>query len=233
MSAWAIYFENPQPYQACAQLQDRLVAARIAGKIPDLVLFVEHPPVVTLGRRGRDNYVKVSREDLAARGIALVHSSRGGDVTYHGPGQVVMYPIMQLGDAEADARGYMGNLEEIAIRTAADFGVKAFRREGMNGAWTDAGKIAAIGFRLQKWVTSHGLSFNVDVDLSGFETIVPCGLEGEPVTSLKFILSSACPALAGVRKSMTRHFEAVCGRKLEVFREGAKLPGDFGLFVAT
>lgn len=224
MTAWAVLFDEPQPYLPMAKFQDRLVAARIADRIPDAVLFLEHLPVVTLGRRGRDANLRVSREDLAACGIDLVHSSRGGDITFHAPGQLVIYPVLKLGTHEADAKGYLWNLEEIAIRTAADFGVKARRRRGMNGAWTDAGKIAAIGFRLKRWVTSHGISFNVDLDLSGFETIVPCGLAGERVASLKLILGDACPSLAQVRTRMARHFEDVCGRKLEVFGEPSTWP---------
>jgi lipoyl(octanoyl) transferase len=145
-------------------------------------------------------------------------------VTYHAPGQVVIYPILRLGSHEADAHGYLYNLEEIAIRTAADFGIDAFRREGMNGAWTDAGKIAAIGFRLKRWVSCHGMSFNVDLDLSGFNSIVACGLEGEPVASLQTILGNACPSVEQVTERMRHHFEAVCGRILKMCTEPASYP---------
>ncbi len=212
-------------------VQDVLVAVRQAGSIPDAVLFCEHAPVVTLGRRGRDAHLKLTPADLARRGIACHVAPRGGDVTFHGPGQVVMYPILRLGDCEADARGYLHNLEEIALRTAADFGVAAFRRPAKNGAWTAAGKIAAIGFRLQRWVTSHGMSFNVSVDLAGFGTIVPCGLAGEPVASLQAILGARCPAVPEVRAVMARHFSVVCGRDL-VLRHVATLPRDPGAWPA-
>ncbi len=216
MTAWAAYFESPVPYADAVRLQEQLADRRRAGDIPDVVLFLEHPPVVTLGARGRDRSLRRAPAELKARGIELFRSSRGGDVTYHGPGQLVLYPILKLGEKEADAHGYLANLEEIAIRTAADFGVAARRRRGMNGAWTDRGKIAAIGFRLKRWITLHGMSFNVDVDLAGFQTIVPCGLEGEAVTSLKEILGAACPALRRVRERMKAHFEAVCHRPLKV-----------------
>jgi lipoyl(octanoyl) transferase len=222
--AWAVYFESPVPFADGVRIQEALASARAAGEIPDTVLFLEHRPVVTLGARGRDLYLRARPEELAARGIDLVRASRGGDVTYHGPGQLVMYPILKLGEREADAHGYLSNLEEIAIRTAADFGVRARRREGMNGAWTDQGKIAAIGFRLKRWITLHGMSFNVDMDLEGFSTIVPCGLEGEPVTSLKAILGPTCPPLGVVRDRMARHFSAVCARPLETFRAGGAAP---------
>ena len=216
MNPRAIYYDHPVPYEEAARIQLAFHADRLADRIPDTVLFLEHTPVVTLGRRGRDNFLLVPAAELARRGVDVVRSSRGGDVTYHGPGQLVMYPILKLGSNEADAHGYLWNLEEIAIRTAADFGVRAFRTEGKSGAWTDAGKIAAIGFQLKRWVTLHGMSFNVDVDLAGFQTIVPCGLVGDPVASLKTILGEQCPLLVDVRERMKTHFEAVCGRALEI-----------------
>jgi len=222
--AWAIPFHAPVPYAAGARLQEILAAARAVDRIPDTVLLLEHPPVVTLGARGRRQHLKLTPDELERRGIALAHASRGGDVTYHGPGQLIIYPILRLGGAEADAHGYLHNLEEIAIRTAADFGVTAWRRAGKNGAWTAAGKIAAIGFRLKRWITLHGMSFNVDVDLAGFDTIVPCGLAGEPVASLKTILGPAGPTVAQVRAAMQRHFAVVCGRKLQVFEPPAAYP---------
>jgi len=205
-------------------MQERLVAARMADRIPDVVLFLEHAPVVTLGNRGRTHHLLLSPEDLARRGIELAHASRGGDVTYHGPGQLVIYPILKLGTREADAHGYMSNLEEVAIRTAGSFGVEAFRNQGKNGAWTRQGKIAAIGFRLRRWVSYHGMSFNVDVDLSGFSTIVPCGLVGDPVSSLKEILGDRCPSVSEVRTAMAAHFGEVCGRPLEIHLETGGWP---------
>jgi lipoic acid synthetase/lipoyl(octanoyl) transferase len=214
VSARGIFFDKPVPYAEGVRIQEQLHAERLDDRIPDTVLFLEHTPVVTLGRRGRDNFLLVPADELARRGIDVVRSSRGGDVTYHGPGQLVMYPILKLGTNEADAHGYLWNLEEIAIRTAAEFGVRAFRLEGKSGAWTDAGKVAAIGFQLKRWVTLHGMSFNVAVDLAGFAAIVPCGLVGDPVASLKTILGERCPSLALVRAAMKTHFESVCGRQL-------------------
>ncbi|MDD4735379.1 MAG: lipoyl(octanoyl) transferase LipB [Kiritimatiellae bacterium] len=213
MSAYAVWIESPVPYGLMSHVQDELLEARINDAIPDTVLFLQHAPVVTLGRRGRDACLKLNAAEYAARGIELHQASRGGDVTYHGPGQLVMYPIIRLGEHEADAHGYLFNLEEIAIRTAAEFGVEAYRRKGKSGAWTDAGKMAAIGFHLKRWVTSHGMSFNVNLPLSGFDTIVPCGLS-EPVTSLQQILAEACPSVCNVREVMTRLFSLVCGRPL-------------------
>ena len=188
------------------------MAARIAERIPDTVLLLQHTPVVTLGRRARDEHLLVAPEALAERGIDFHVSARGGDITYHGPGQAVLYPILKLGSKEADAHGYLWNLEEAALRTAADFGVPAFRREGKSGAWTEAGKIAAIGFKLRRWVSFHGMSFNVDVDLSGFDLMVPCGLAGEPVVSLASLLGGRCPAMPEVHAALIRHFSEVSGR---------------------
>lgn len=226
MRSWAVWFEGPLPFAETALLQERLAEARAADRLPDVVLFLEHKPVVTLGTRGRTASLVASPERLAAMGVDLVQASRGGDATFHGPGQLVIYPILKLGAHEADAHGYLANLEEVAIRTAADFGVRAFRRSGKNGAWTDAGKIAAIGFRLKRWVTLHGMSFNVSVDLKGFDSIIPCGLKGERVSSLKALLGPACPALAEVRQGMIGHFEKVFERPLRVFAPGDALPAE-------
>ncbi|MFH1969897.1 MAG: lipoyl(octanoyl) transferase LipB [Verrucomicrobiota bacterium] len=215
MTAWAITIEKPFPYDAGVRLQTALVNARISDAIPDTVLFLEHTSVITLGVRAQDSHVLLSSADLKRRHIDLYHSSRGGDATWHGPGQLVMYPIIRLGEQEADAHGYLHNLEEIAIRTAGDFGVAAYRRPGLTGAWTQAGKLAAIGIRLKRWITFHGMSFNVKPDLSEFATIVPCGLAGEAVTSLEKLIGTACPTLAQVREHMERHFSDVCRRDLK------------------
>jgi lipoic acid synthetase/lipoyl(octanoyl) transferase len=233
MKAWAVFLDAPLPYAAGVALQERLHAARLADAIPDTVLFMEHTPVVTLGQRGRSEGVRVPPEQLHAQGVELARASRGGNVTFHGPGQCLLYPILRLGAHEADAHGYLHNLEEVALRTAADFGVQAYRRAGMNGAWTDDGKIAAIGFRLKRWVTLHGMSFNVNVDLAGFELIVPCGLAGERVSSLARLLGAQCPSLAQVRDRLAQHFAAVCGRELDIYRAGDPMPGELAALLGA
>lgn len=214
MRAQGIVLGAPVPYALMDDCLRALQEARIHGRIPDLALFLEHPPTVTLGRRGRTQALNLPQEEYARRGIALHRASRGGDATYHAPGQLVLYPVIRLGDREADAHGYLRNLEEIALRTAADFGVRAFRRKGMNGAWTAHGKIAAIGFHLRRWVTAHGMSFNVAPDLAGFATIVPCGLAGEAVTSLQRLLGERTPSLSSVRERLGFHFSDICARPL-------------------
>jgi len=231
MTAWTITIETPLPYDDGVRLQTALVTARIADAIPDTVLFLEHTSVITLGVRAQDEHVLLPPAELAKRHIDLYRSSRGGDATWHGPGQLVMYPIIRLGEQEADARGYLHNLEEIAIRTAGDFGVAAYRRPGLTGAWTAKGKLAAIGIRLKRWVTFHGMSFNVKPDLSGFATIVPCGLAGEAVTSLEKLLGAACPTLAQVREHMERHFSAICRREVKCIGPTDRLPEELAKIV--
>jgi len=206
--------KSPAVYSDICGLQDRLAADRLADRIPDTVIFLEHTPVITLGMSAKPAHVLASPDSLARLGIELCKSPRGGDVTYHGPGQLVMYPIMKLTGKDADVRAYVARLEEVAIRTAGDFNVQAFRRSGKTGAWTEDGKIAAIGVRIRKWVACHGLSLNVNPDMAAYENIVPCGLKGEPVSSLAEILGDSCPTVAKVRTSMARHFEEVFDRFL-------------------
>ncbi len=224
MNAWSVSFNEPVPYQQGLDIQRRLLKARQENRIPDTVLILQHTPVVTLGNRGRDNYLLKTEEEYRELGIEVFHAERGGDVTFHGPGQWVLYPILFLGGNEADSHGYLNNLEEIAIRTLGDYGIEGFRREGKSGAWTDAGKIAAIGFRLKKWVSFHGMSFNVCNDLMGFDTIVPCGLVGEPVATMKTILGDALPEMDLVRDSLLNHFSSVCKRELERFKADGEMP---------
>ncbi|MBN2685235.1 MAG: lipoyl(octanoyl) transferase LipB [Pontiellaceae bacterium] len=224
MKAWSVHFDEPVPYQHGLVIQRRLLKARQEGRIPDTVLILQHTPVVTLGNRGRVNYLLKTEEEYRDLGIEVFHAERGGDVTFHGPGQWVLYPIIYLGGNEADSHGYLKNLEEIAIRTLGDFGVKGFRREGKSGAWTTAGKVAAIGFRLKKWVSFHGMSFNVCNDLMGFQTIVPCGLVGEPVATLKTILGDICPLMEQVRERLLFHFSVVCNRELEHYAADGEIP---------
>ncbi len=170
-------------------LQEELHAKRVLGEIPDTLLLLEHPPVVTLGRAAKIDNVLWTRERLAARGIGLHETGRGGDVTYHGPGQLVGYPILDLSPDRRDVRRYVRDLEELMIRVSHDFGLRAERLEGMNGTWIrdealGDRKIGAIGVRISRWITMHGFAYNVTTDLSDFGVIVPCGIRGKGVTSL-------------------------------------------------
>jgi lipoyl(octanoyl) transferase len=194
------------------------VAARSAGRVPDLLLFVQHPPVYTLGRGGREEHLLVSREELAARGAILRRTARGGDITYHGPGQLVGYPILDLGEHGRDLHRYLRGLEESLIRTLAEFGVTAARVPRLTGVWVGESaapcvasllpprKIAAIGVAVKRWVTYHGFALNVTVELERFRAIVPCGLHDRGVTSLHEL--APAPSLVRVRDAVTRHFAA-------------------------
>jgi lipoyl(octanoyl) transferase len=193
-------------------LQERLVGERKAGAIPDTLLLLEHDPVFTLGRNARHENVLVSGELLRARGFDVFEAGRGGDVTYHGPGQLVAYPILDLAPDRKDVHRYVRDLEEVMIRVCADYGLAAGRVEGRTGCWMGDAKIGAIGVRLSRWVTSHGLAFNVNADLAPFGLIVPCGIRDKGVTSLERLLGRKVP-LGEVMDRLTAHFSAVFERR--------------------
>jgi lipoyl(octanoyl) transferase len=171
-------------------LQKALVEQRKAGQIPDQLLLLEHPPVITLGVKARNDrsHIVGSSEVLEAEGVQVFETGRGGDVTYHGPGQLVGYPIIDLKPDRCDVHRYVRDLEEVAIRMAAAYGIKAGRIEGLTGAWVGNEKLAAIGVRIARWVTSHGFAFNVNTTLHHFNLIVPCGITDKGVTSLQQLL---------------------------------------------
>ncbi len=198
-------------YGAGLELQQQLVAERQAGRIPDQLLLLEHDPVFSLGRNARPEHVLFPAELLRGRGYDVFETGRGGDVTYHGPGQLVGYPILDLAPDRRDVHRYVRDLEEVMIRTCADYGVQAQRVAGLTGTWVGQDKIGAIGVRISRWVTSHGFAFNVTTDLSAFDLIVPCGIRGRGVTSLERLLGRAVP-LAEVGDRLARHFAAVFER---------------------
>lgn len=195
-------------------LQKDLVAARQQERIPDTLLLLEHDPVITLGRTARRENVLLDEAALARQGVAVAESGRGGDVTWHGPGQVVGYPIVRLAPDRKDVHRYVRDLEEVMIRTCADYGVVAGRVKGLTGCWVGAGKIGAIGVRIARWVTSHGFAFNVCPDLAAFDMIVPCGIRDRGVTSLERLLGTA-PPLSEVGDRLAAHLADVLDRRLE------------------
>ncbi len=208
-------FEEPLPYPEAVSLQGELVSARLADQIPDTFLLLQHPPVITLGRRGRKNFLLADDETLRKQGVEVHISTRGGDVTYHGPGQWVLYPILKLGSNEMGAHGYLHALESVALQTAGDFGIEAFRKEGKAGAWCEQGKFSAIGFKFTRWVTSHGLSLNVKPNLGFFDLIVGCGLVGEQVSSFEKVLGEQnCPEMDAVAEAMRKAVGEVFQREL-------------------
>jgi len=182
------------PYAGALEIQRALVEDRRAGRIDDTLLLIEHPHVLTLGVRGDGGRSHILATDaaLARRGIEVHEAGRGGDITYHGPGQVVGYPILDLRPDRCDVHRYVRDLEEVLIRAAAIYGVEAGRVEGLTGVWAGPGKhdkLAAIGVRISRWVTSHGFAFNVTTDLAYFDLIVPCGIPDRGVTSLARLLA--------------------------------------------
>ena len=190
------------PYPAAAQLQSELVRARRGGEIPDQLILLEHPHVITLGSRSDRSHVLVDATERVALGIDLVESGRGGDVTYHGPGQLVGYPILDLKPDRKDIHRYLRDLEEVLIRVARAYGISAERIPESTGVWTNAGKLGAIGVRISSgWITSHGFALNVTTDLSYFDRIVPCGLEARGVTSLEQLLGRSVAMLDVVEET--------------------------------
>jgi lipoyl(octanoyl) transferase len=172
-------------YADALALQAELVAARRAGEVPDTLLLLEHPHVITLGSGSHEENVLVSAEERAARGIELFETGRGGDVTYHGPGQLVGYPILDLKPDRQDLHRYLRDLEEMLIGVLGEFGLRGSRKEGLTGVWVDDRKLAAIGVRVSSgWITSHGFALNVTTDLSFFGAIVPCGIRDHGVGSI-------------------------------------------------
>ncbi|MDQ3438816.1 MAG: lipoyl(octanoyl) transferase LipB [Planctomycetota bacterium] len=182
-------------YAAGLELQRQLVEQRSAGEIGDQLLLLEHPPVITLGVKSRNDraHVVATADALEAEGVEVFETGRGGDVTYHGPGQLVGYPIVDLKPDRCDVHKYVRDLEEVMIRTAAVFGVEASRLPGLSGAWVGNEKLAAIGVRIARWITSHGFAFNVNTSLNHFDFIVPCGITDRGVTSLQKLLGHPVP----------------------------------------
>jgi lipoyl(octanoyl) transferase len=193
------------PYGEACQLQKRVVTARQAGAIEDVLLFCEHPHVITLGRNGQRSNLLASESVLRQKGVEYFPSSRGGDITYHGPGQIVGYPVWNLGAIRRDVVWYVRMLEEAMIRASAEFGLVAGREPGKTGVWVQtagssaAEKLAAIGVHVSRWVTSHGFAYNVATDLRYFDLIVPCGLAERKATSLEKLLGR--PVSAGEVKA--------------------------------
>lgn len=175
-----------QEYGAALALQKETERAVLTGQQPDTLLLLEHPHTFTLGRGAKQNGILATQETLDARGIRIFETNRGGKVTYHGLGQTIGYPIINLSPEREDVHRYVRDLEEVLIRALADFRIESFRIKGLTGVHTERGKVAAIGVHIARWVTTHGFALNVNTDLSFFNLIIAC--EGEPVTSMKEIL---------------------------------------------
>jgi len=204
-------------YQDALTLQRALVEDRRAGRIPDTLLLLQHPPVITLGVKGDGGRSNVIADParLSQLGIEISETGRGGDVTYHGPGQVVGYPILDLRPDRCDVHRYVRDLEEVMIRVCGEFGVTAGRVAGLTGTWIEGAKIGAIGIHISRWITSHGFAFNVSTNLEHFNLIVPCGISGRGVTSLDRATGQTIPIHA-VEDAIVRHFCRVFQREATV-----------------
>ena len=217
-------------YEPVHAMQQRLQERRVEGAVPDTLLLVEHEPVVTLGRAARSSNVVAPAGLLAARGVAVVETERGGDVTYHGPGQLVAYPIFSLEPDRCDVRRYVRDLVRVMSLLCADHGVGAGGREKFIGAWVDLdrpeawpgdeaatrpAKVGAIGVKISRWVTMHGLALNATTRLADFDLIVPCGIREYPVTSLEALGVREVPAVEALASRAVAHFEAVFGARAE------------------
>ena len=199
-------------------MQKRIVAARKAEVIEDVLLLCEHPHVITRGRSGKWEHLLVSEHVLRQKGVEYYETSRGGDITYHGPGQIVAYPILNLGAIRRDVVWYVRMLEEAMIQATAEFGITAERVAGKTGIWVKSGdteeKLGAIGVHISRWVTSHGLAYNVSTDLRYFDLIVPCGIANRKATSLEKLLGRSLDSKEVARR-LAKHFGEVFGREMK------------------
>lgn len=201
------------PYVGAWELQKTLVAERIDGTRPDTLLLLEHPPVYTLGRNSLEEHILVSRDELARRGATVVRIERGGEVTYHGPGQLVAYPIMKMEGAERSVSNLVTNLEQAIIDTLGDYGIPGERLPDQRGVWSRGCKIASIGLSVKRWVSMHGMALNVAMDMSYFTLINPCGHAETIMTSMEEALGQP-PDVAAVGDAFARNFARLFGREL-------------------
>ena len=218
-------------YAEAYALQKRIVAARKAEAIEDVLLLCEHPHVITQGRNGKREHLLVGEHVLRQKGVEFYETSRGGDITYHGPGQIVGYPILNLGEIRRDVVWYVRMLEEAMIRATAEFGITAGREPGKTGVWVEVGedrsslatrhsplatseKLGAIGVHISRWITSHGFAYNVSTDLRFFDLIVPCGIADRKATSLEKLLGRAVEK-SEVATSIARHLGELFGLELK------------------
>jgi lipoyl(octanoyl) transferase len=206
------------PYGRACDLQCQVVDARKNRAIPDVLLLCEHPHVITLGRNGQREHLRASDQLLQQMNVEFSDTDRGGDITYHGPGQIVGYPILDLAEHRRDVRWFVEQLEEVMIRATAVFGIAAKRIAGKHGIWVETPrgeeKLAALGVHLSRWVTSHGFAYNVSSDLRYFDLIVPCGIADKRATSLERVLGQTVSS-GEVRTRLVAHFGQVFSRELQ------------------
>jgi lipoate-protein ligase B len=212
------------PYRAALSLQKRDVERLQRGDGEEVLYLLEHPHVITLGRNASGDAIRADRRDIARRGVEVARTDRGGNATYHGPGQLVGYPLLRLEPGRRDIRRYVDDMEDMLIRTVADFGIAGKRHSSHRGVWVAERKIASVGIRISRWVTCHGFALNVSTDLSHFSLINPCGIEGCIMTSMERELSRAVD-MASVRQAVARHFSEVYDRSVIWERAEALVEG--------
>ena len=212
MRCQLLSYSHPVPYAEALAKQYALAEKRGRGEIPDTLLLLEHAPTITLGRRTQDADLLTSEADLRAHGIAVERVDRGGEITYHGPGQLVGYPILDLRQHGSDLHKYLRDLEETLIQTVAAFGLTGKRVPGRTGVWVGDSKIAAIGIKVSRWVSLHGFALNISNDLAPFRThFVPCGIRDKDVTSMQEMLGKEAPAHAAVEAVLLKKFTEIFG----------------------
>lgn len=212
MSTLDIYELGTVPYEEALEYQESLLAKRIAEEIPDSLILLEHPPTITTGRKGNTGNLLVREEYLEKHGVSFVHASRGGDITFHGPGQIVGYPILNLKNHEMDIRKHLRSIEEVIIRTLGDFEIEGRRMDGVTGVWVKRSKIASIGIAIRKWVTYHGFALNVSTNLDYFELILSCGITDVRITSIgSWLGNEESIKMDDVVRSVIKNFMGVFG----------------------
>jgi len=212
MSTLDIYELGTVPYEKALEFQENLLAKRIAEEIQDSLILLEHPPTITTGRKGNTENLLVREEYLKKHGISFIHASRGGDITFHGPGQIVGYPILNLKNHEMDIRKHLRSIEEMIIRTLRDFDIEGRRIDGVTGVWVKRSKIASIGIAIRKWVTYHGFALNVSTNLDYFDLILSCGITDVRITSIgSWLGNKENVKMDAVTQSVIKNFMGVFG----------------------
>ncbi|MCY3986484.1 MAG: lipoyl(octanoyl) transferase LipB [Candidatus Dadabacteria bacterium] len=212
MNTLDIYNLGTVPYEKALKYQENLLSKRIAEEIPDSLILLEHPPTITTGRKGNTEHLLVREEYLKKHGVSFVHSSRGGDITFHGPGQIVGYPILNLKDHGMDIRRHMRTIEEMIINTLGDFGIEGRRIDGVTGVWVKRSKIASIGIAIRKWVTYHGFALNASTNLDYFDLILSCGITDVRITSMEnWLGNNKSVKMDDITQSVIRNFMGVFG----------------------
>ena len=220
MSTLDIYELGTVPYEKALEYQENLLAKRIAEEIQDSLILLEHPPTITTGRKGNTENLLVREEYLKKHGISFVHASRGGDITFHGPGQIVGYPILNLKNHGMDIRKHLRMIEEMIIRTLRDFEIEGRRIDGVTGVWVKRSKIASIGIAIRKWVTYHGFALNVSTNLDYFELILSCGITDVRITSIGSWLGNEEEVkMDDVTRSVIKNFMGVFGFEDFILRD--------------